>query len=69
MRLVCYAINTELLLTFETSFWTIVELLLKERIKEIRVNDVTDSKGKHNIESESQRGVVINKSIRKSKNG
>ena len=33
------------------------------------MNDVTDSNEKHNIESESQKGVVINKATRKNKNG
>ena len=35
----------------------------------IRVNDVTNSNEKHNNESESQRGVVVNKPTRKNKNG
>ena len=34
----------------------------------MRVNDVIDSKEKHNIESESQRGIVKNKPTRKNKN-
>ena len=33
------------------------------------MNDVTDSNEKHNIKSESQRGFVVNKPIRKNKNG
>ena len=43
-------------------------LKIKIKSKKIRVNDVTDSNEKHNIESESQRGVVINKPTRKNKN-
>ena len=37
--------------------------------KKIRVNGVTDRNEKYNMESESQRGVVINKTTRKNKNG
>ena len=48
-------------------FQSIIELLLKSR--KIRVNDVTNSNEKHNIESESQEGVVINKHIWSNKNG
>ena len=50
------------------SFQSITELLLKKKSKKIRVNHVTDSNEKHNNESESQRGVVLNKPIRKNKN-
>ena len=50
------------------SFQSITELLLKKKSKKIRVNHVTDSYEKHNNESESQRGVVLNKPTRKNKN-
>ena len=44
-----------------TLFQSTVELLLKKISKKIRANDFNDSNEKHNIESESQRRVVINK--------
>ena len=40
-----------------------------KKSKKIGVNHVTDSNEKHNIESENQRGVVINELTRKNKNG
>ena len=64
----CHAINIKLLLTLDIvsiNNW----IATKKKWKKIRVNGVTDSNEKQNIESESQRGVVINKPTRKNKNG
>ena len=41
-----------------------LELLLNKNSKKIRVNHVTDSNKKYNIESEFQRAVVINNPTR-----
>ena len=63
-----YAINIELILTLNIVSIN-NRIATKKKSKKVRVNGVTDSNEKQNIESESQRGVVINKPTRKNKNG